>query len=202
MNTISRIPLIADAAAARAIACIIERHWPEQPVQPLPANRLPDALAPHYRWSIGAVVEQGGPPTFGQLPTCNPVQRCPGCTTGCNTESLVEDIHRRTGSDVILLVMGGSCADPAWIRTEIMIVGAPRLSGVSIPILDSNGVLSFVYPSCGFIFTPYRHGGATQKKSFLPADLDQMALVFQETMLWIRRDILALDKSQSKAKGS
>lgn len=197
----SRNPLIADAAAARAIAYMIERHWPEKPVHPLPANQFPEALAPHYQWSIGAVVEQGSPPAVGQFSTCNSVKRCPGCTTGCSTESLVEDIHRQTGTDVILLVMGGSCTEPAWVRTEIMIASAPRLSGVSIPILDSDGVLSFAFPSLGFIFTPHRHGGATRKKSILPPHLDHMALVFRETMLWIRRDILALDVSQFAVRG-
>lgn len=192
MHIPPRTPLVADAAAALSIAYMMEKHWPHGPVCPLPLDQFPEALVPHYRWSIGAVVEQGAPPTFGQYLSCSPAQRCPGCTTGCGTETLATDVHRHTGKDVILMVMGSNRSDPQWLRAEIMIAGAPRLSGVSIPFMDNEGSMSFAFPSCGFSLTPYSTGGATKTLRMSPVDFDHRALQFRMAMLWIRSEILAL----------
>lgn len=203
MDKYRRTPHEADAAAARAMAHMIEKQWPIGEQETLGDDRLPSAMTLHHAWAIAAITQPGSPPVFGQFVTCNPGQRCPDCTIACSTEALASDINRTASRDVIIVSAGGSFEDPAWLAVEVLVAGRPKNSGVGIPYCDEDGALHFAVPAVGLQLTPHRFGVRVNPLSMPSPVLAHNALVFREMFLEVRREILRLDAvRQSLAKAS
>ncbi|OYZ13686.1 MAG: hypothetical protein B7Y35_07450 [Sphingomonadales bacterium 28-64-96] len=151
MQIAEQTPIVGDAAAARALLRLITPSSDILPLDHGASNNLSSSLAKHGRWTVAAIEEEGPPPRFGQYAACSPINRCVGCSSSCQTQSLVDDVQSYAGGDVLLLNVGSSFDAPNWARVQISIPGSPALSGISIPIIDHAGQLALAIPEASFM---------------------------------------------------
>lgn len=183
---------MADIAASRSIAYIMARRWPVAPITPLPKAKPAVFLAPHGAWVTAAIVER----TVLSDPCRNPLSN-----GSLYAEPLIRHIRRHTDRNIILVSVGGSCEAPTWFSTRIFINGAPHHSGQPQPVLETNGLLSFVFSDRGIAVMPTKEGSEAREYDAFNIELSIDPLVFYETLLQIRRDLLDINRAQTIEAG-
>ena len=193
-------PHHTDAAAARALACMIEHAEPEPPHALLPqSGNVQDVLTAHGNWVIGVLEHVDQLPSFGEYVSCQPTRRCLDCTSWCATESLVVEINRQTSKNVLLLSAGSTIADPSWLRAELFVSGRPQVSGVAFPQLNHDGDVEFAFPATGLLVRPTRNGVSVFELATPSAEISYRTLVFRARLAEVRRAIIAQSRQRHAA---